>query len=106
METRFTKDELLTTIMIYWVTQSIGSSTKLYYETLRKPWNLQEGERIQAACGIAVFPGEISIPVREWAERSYNVQQWTVMPSGGHFAALEEPDRLVEDIRNFFRPLR
>jgi pimeloyl-ACP methyl ester carboxylesterase len=53
-----------------------------------------------------VFPSEISVPPREWAERSYNVQQWTVMPSGGHFAALEEPVRLVEDIRNFFRPLR
>ena len=63
-------------------------------------------ERIEVPCGIAVFPSEISVPPREWAERSYNVQHWTVMPSGGHFAALEEPDRLVEDIREFFRPLR
>ena len=106
VEKRFTKDELLTTITIYWVTQSIGSSTKLYYETLRKPWDLKEGEKIEVPCGIAVFPAEISVPPREWAERSYNVQQWTVMPAGGHFAALEEPDRLVEDVRNFFRPLR
>ena len=106
VETRFTKDELLTTVTIYWVTQSIGSSTKLYYETLRKPWNLEKDEKIQVPCGIAVFPAEISVPPREWAERSYNVQQWTVMPSGGHFAALEEPVRLVEDVRNFFRPLR
>ena len=106
VEKRFTKDELLTTVTIYWVTQSIGSSAKLYYETLRKPWNLGKDERIQVPCGIAVFPAEISVPTREWAERSYNVQQWTVMPSGGHFAALEEPARLVEDVRNFFRPLR
>ena len=106
VEKRFTKDELLTTITIYWVTQSIGSSTKLYYETLRKPWDLKEGEKIEVPCGIAVFPAEISVPPREWAERSYNVQQWTGMPAGGHFAALEEPDRLVEDVRNFFRPLR
>ena len=106
VEKRFTKDELLTTITIYWVTQSIGSSTKLYYETLRKPWDLKEGEKIEVPCGIAVFPAEISVPPREWAERSYNVQQWTVMPAGGHFAALEEPNRLVEDVRNFFRPLR
>ena len=106
VEKRFTKDELLTTITIYWVTQSIGSSTKLYYETLRKPWDLKEGEKIEVPCGIAVFPAEISVPPREWAERSYNVQQWTIMPAGGHFAALEEPNRLVEDIRNFFRPLR
>ena len=106
VEKRLTKDELLTTITIYWVTQSIGSSTKLYYETLRKPWDLKEGEKIEVPCGIAVFPAEISVPPREWAERSYNVQQWTVMPAGGHFAALEEPNRLVEDVRNFFRPLR
>ena len=106
VEKRFTKDELLTTVTIYWVTQSIGSSTKLYYETLRKPWNLEKDEKIQVPCGIAVFPAEISAPPREWAERSYNVQHWTVMPSGGHFAALEEPVRLVEDVRDFFRPLR
>ena len=55
---------------------------------------------------IASFPRENSVPLREWAERSFNIQQWTDMPSGGHFAALEEPDRLVEDIRKFFRGLR
>jgi len=106
VEKRFTKDELLATITIYWVTQTIGSSTKIYYETLRKPWNMAKGERIEVPCAIAAFPAEISVPSRELAERSYNVQQWTVMPAGGHFAALEEPDRLVEDIRSFFRPLR
>ena len=106
VEKRFTKDELLTTITIYWVTQTIGSSTKLYYETLRKPWEMKKDEKIRVPCGIAVFPAEISVPPREWAERSYNVQRWTVMPNGGHFAALEEPARLVEDIRDFFRPLR
>ena len=106
VESRFTKDELLTTVTIYWVTQSIGSSTKLYYETNRKPWNLKQGERIEVPCGIASFPGENTVPLREWAERSYNIQHWTDMPSGGHFAALEEPVNLVEDIRIFFRPLR
>ena len=106
VESRFTKDELLTTITIYWVTQSIGSSAKLYYETNRKPWNLKQGERIEVPCGIASFPGENTVPLREWAERSYNIQHWTDMPSGGHFAALEEPVKLVEDIRKFFRPLR
>jgi pimeloyl-ACP methyl ester carboxylesterase len=106
VEKRFTKDELLTTITIYWVTESISSSTRLYYETLRKPWELGPDERIRVPCAIAVFPAEISRAPREWAERSYNVRQWTVMPSGGHFAALEEPVRLVDDVRNFFRPLR
>jgi len=56
--------------------------------------------------GFALFPKDISSPPREWAERFFNVQRWTEMPSGGHFAALEEPKRLAEDIREFFRPLR
>ena len=106
VESSYTKDELLTTVTIYWVTQTINSSTRLYYETLRKPWDFAQGERINVPVGVAVFPAEISRPPREWAERSYNVTQWTVMPSGGHFAALEEPELLVEDIRNHFRALR
>ena len=55
---------------------------------------------------LAVFPKDISRPPREWAERFYNVQRWTEMSKGGHFAALEEPELLAQDIREFFRPLR
>ena len=106
VEKRFTKDELLTTITIYWATQSINSSTRLYYETDKHPWDMKQGERISVPAAMAVFPAEISRPPREWGERSYNVQRWTEMLSGGHFAALEEPERLAEDIRSFFRPLR
>ncbi|HIM37922.1 MAG TPA: epoxide hydrolase [Dehalococcoidia bacterium] len=106
VEKRFTKDELLTTVTIYWVTQSINSSTRLYYEAFSKPWNLEKDEKIQVPVGIASFPKENTVPLREWAERSFNIQQWTDMPAGGHFAALEEPVRLVEDIRKFFRGLR
>lgn len=106
VERRFSKDELLTTLTIYWVTQTINSSTRLYYETLRHPWNMQQGERVTVPTAIAVFPREISRPPREWGERSFNIQHWTEMPSGGHFAALEEPDILAADVRAFFRPLR
>ena len=106
VESRFTKDELLTTITIYWVTQSITSSTRLYFESFFQAWDLAKDEKIQVPVAIASFPRENSVPLREWAERSFNIQQWTDMPSGGHFAALEEPDRLVEDIRKFFRGLR
>ena len=60
--------------------------------------------RVPAA--FAHFPKDISHPPREWAERFFDVQRWTEMPSGGHFAAMEEPEKLVEDIRAFFRPLR
>ena len=106
VERRFTKDELLTNITIYWATETINSSTRIYYESQRVPWNLEEGQRIEVPSGVAVFPQEISHPPREWAERSYNLQRWTKMPRGGHFAAQEEPELLAEDIRAFFRPLR
>jgi pimeloyl-ACP methyl ester carboxylesterase len=78
----------------------------LYYETQRQPWTLKQDERIEVPTAMAVFPKELSHPPREWGERSFNLQRWTEMPSGGHFAALEEPDLLAEDIRAFFRPLR
>ena len=106
VESSYTKDELLTIVTIYWVTQSINSSTRLYYESFFQAWDLAKDEKIQVPVAIASFPRENSVPLREWAERSLNIQQWTDMPSGGHFAALEEPDRLVEDIRKFFRGLR
>ena len=67
---------------------------------------MDRGERIEVPTGVAAFPAEISRPPREWAERSYNLRRWTNMPSGGHFAALEEPQLLAEEIRAFFRPLR
>jgi pimeloyl-ACP methyl ester carboxylesterase len=109
VESRFTKDELLTNIMIYWVTETIGPSMRRYYEVRhgQPPRPLRLGERIETPTGIAMFPGEKDLVVpREWAERCYNVQRWTDMPRGGHFPALEEPELLVEDIRAFFRELR
>ena len=106
VESRFTRDELLTNITLYWATNSIGSSIRLYYESQNNPWALGAGDRISVPCAVALFPVDLSHPPREWAERSYNVQRWTEMPSGGHFAALEEPDLLVEDMREFFRAIR
>jgi pimeloyl-ACP methyl ester carboxylesterase len=61
---------------------------------------------VEAPTGVAVFPREVVLLPRRWAERYYNLKRWTVMPAGGHFAPMEEPERLVEDIRAFFRPLR
>lgn len=109
VESRFTKDELLTTIAIYWFTQTINSSMRMYCDRRndRERWYLRPGERIEVPTGVAMFPGETELVVpREWAERFYNVRRWTDMPSGGHFAALEEPELLVDDIRAFFRPWR
>lgn len=106
VERRFSKDELLTNIMLYWVTETIASSIRIYYENAHAPLPLQPGQHIEVPAGMALFPKEISVPPREWAERSLRVQHWTEMPRGGHFAALEEPALLVEDLRAFFRPLR
>lgn len=106
VERRFSKDELLTNIMIYWATETIDSSIRTYYENAHFSPPLQTGQRIEVPAALALFPKEINTPPREWAERGLRVQRWTPMPRGGHFAALEEPALLAEDIRAFFRPLR
>lgn len=109
LETRFSKDILLTNIMIYWITETINSSMRRYYEAYHdinhNPLKLRK--RIETQTAIAMFPGEKELIVpREWAERCYNIKRWTEMPSGGHFPALEEPLLLVEDIRSFARNFR
>ena len=109
VEARFTKDELLTNITIYWVTQTINSSMRRYYEARHNtdPNPLKTGERINTPTGIAMFPGEKDLIVpHEFAERCYNIQHWTDMPKGGHFPSLEEPTLLSEDIRAFFHEFR
>src|SRR6058998_3742035 len=106
VERRFSKDELLTNVMLYWVTGAIGSSFWPYYARYHAPWPIADGQRIEVPTAYADFPKEIIRPPRSWAERVYNIKRWTVMPSGGHFAALEEPRLLAEDIRAFFRDLR
>ena len=102
---RFTPDELLTNVMVYWATGTINSANRLYYENRHHPWRLGPGERITAPAGVAVFK-EMSRPPREWAQRAYDVRRWTEMPRGGHFAAWEEPELLAQDVRSFFRGLR
>jgi pimeloyl-ACP methyl ester carboxylesterase len=103
VESQFTKDELLTNITIYWATQTITSSARIYYESRRA--TSQPGY-IETPVGAAIFPKELFIPPRAWAEAAFNVSHWTEMPRGGHFAALEEPELLTEDVRAFFRELR
>ena len=105
VENEFTKDELLTNITIYWVTGTITSSTRIYYESRYTPSSRPIGY-IETPVGCAIFPHEIFIPPRAWAEAAYNVTHWTEMPRGGHFAALEQPELLTDDIRAFFRELR
>lgn len=105
VERVFSKDELLTNITIYWATGAIGSSFWPYYARLHEGWPLPEA-RIEVPTAYAAFPREILRPPRSVAERAFTIQRWTAMPAGGHFAALEQPAALAEDIRAFFRPLR
>ena len=106
VEKSYTKDELLTIVTIYWVTQTISSSTRMYYENQKAVWTMNRDEKVAAPVGMAMFPQEISKPPREWGERSYDVRRWTEMTSGGHFAALEAPQLLAEEVRAFFRGFR
>ncbi len=141
LESSFTKDELLTNITIYWVTETMPSSVRIYYESRgdptgsarrgpsREAWRGGRGPppsppdqrahppppregvrprrpRNDVPAGVALFPKEINVPPRKWVEKHYNLVHWTEMPRGGHFAALEQPQLLVDDVRKFFRVLR
>jgi len=109
LDSKFPKDRLLTNIMIYWVTETMPSSMRIYYEyghpMPAKP-STHPRRRDRVPVGVALFPKEIHVPARSWVERHYNLVRWTEMPRGGHFAALEEPELWVGDVRAFFRPLR
>lgn len=105
LESVFTKDELLTNIMIYWVTQTIGSSARFYYEKAHNP-ALSQPSYVQVPTGFAAFVHDIDHAPRPFAERFFNVQRWAELPRGGHFAALEVPEVLATQLREFFRPYR
>lgn len=103
----FSRDVLLTNIMIYWVTGAINSMFWPYYARLHEPWIVPSGERIMVPTGYAEHPKEILTPPRSIAERVYgNIRRWVRMPRGGHFAPLEVPEALAREIRDFFRPMR
>lgn len=110
LENSFTKDELLTNVMIYWVTQTMPSSARIYYESqinFPRPTSMTEFKSTGKAAplGFVLFPSEINVPPRVWVERTVGDQfvHWTEMPRGGHFATLEQPQLLVEDVCVLFR---
>ena len=105
LEDSFSKDELLTNIMIYWVTGTIGPSIETYRADTLSP-SLTTADHVDVPVGLAVFPMDMGgIPPRAFAERTLNVQHWTEMPRGSHFAALEEPGLYADDVTTFFRKL-
>ena len=108
VERSYSKDELLTNITIYWATQTINPSIRTYYEGMHS-WS-ETPPRVEAPVGMALFakdpPPDVPLP-RETAERFFgDIRSWTEIPRGGHFAAMEEPALLAEDIRAFYRGLR
>jgi pimeloyl-ACP methyl ester carboxylesterase len=107
VEAAFTRDRLLANISFYWFTGAIGSSFWPYYAVRHRPWPIPDGQTIDVPAGYAQFPAEILRPPRSLAERTYtDIRRWTVLPRGGHFAALEQPEALANEVREFFRPLR
>ena len=109
VESAHSKDQLLTNIMVYLVTETFNSASWIYYGRREEGGRIlsPEGKRVEVPVAAALFPKELlSWPPRSYVERVYNIQQWTEMPRGGHFAAMEEPELLMDDIRKFARTLR
>jgi pimeloyl-ACP methyl ester carboxylesterase len=105
VERCLTKDKMLDNVMLYWLTGTAHSAGRLYYE-VEHGGAFGPGERVEPPVGVAAFPAEVLRFPRSWAEQRYNIVHWTDMPRGGHFAALEQPELLVDDVRSFFRMVR
>jgi pimeloyl-ACP methyl ester carboxylesterase len=107
VESAFSKDEILSNISLYWFTGAIASSFWPYYARQHGPWPIPDGETVDVPMGYCEFPKEIVRPPRSLAARTFtDIRRWSVMPAGGHFAAMEQPDALAAEIRAFYRPLR
>jgi microsomal epoxide hydrolase len=104
IEKRFGKDELLTNITIYWVTQTIGSSFRIYYEAAHAVPGPKHGQRPSVPAAVAHCPWDAPLP-REWATRQVNLKHFTDFPRGGHFTAWEEPELYANDIQDFIHEL-
>ena len=100
---KFSKDELLTNIMIYWITNTIDSACRIYYENTH---SLPTMESIKVPTGISLFAKDILPPPKEWAMRNLHTTYWNEVPHGGHFTAMEEPALFANEIRNFYKPYR
>ena len=104
IESVYTKDQLLTNIMFYWAPNSSAGASRMYFEARRDPAAMFT--KVEVPVGVAMFPKEIYRARRSWVEGRFNIQHWTEFEKGGHFAALEQPAALLEDVRAFFRTLR
>ena len=101
----FSTNDLLTNLMFYWAPNSVASSAAMYFESRHDPEGRDHPAPV-VPVGVANFPHEITPITRRWAESKYRIVHWTDMPRGGHFAALEEPELLAGDVREFFGAMR
>jgi len=105
IENVFTKDELLANVSLYWFTQTIHSSVRIYNENSKNPMVFQKNNYINVPVAYAQFPKELSKPPREFLSQGYNIRRWSVMEKGGHFAANEQAESLARDLREFFKSI-
>lgn len=98
----YTKDELITNIMIYWITQTINTSIRTYAEEGRAAWTggMKSDMKVEVPTGVSLFPGDAPFPI-EWANRKVNVQRFNIIEKGSHFAALSVPDLYAKELRDF-----
>ena len=109
IESVYSKDTLLANIMVYVVSKTFNTATWIYYGRREEGGRFfpKDFKKIEIPTAAAIFPAEMSEwPPRSYVDRMFNITQWTEMPSGGHFAALEEPERLVNDLVKFSRTVR
>ncbi len=101
----FPADMLLDTLMVYWATGTIGSSMRSYHEHSRFRPKLGPDDRVAVPTALCLWPKDLAAPPREWAERLYDVRQYTIQAQGGHFPAWEAPEAYAQDLRSFARSL-
>jgi pimeloyl-ACP methyl ester carboxylesterase len=108
IESVFSKDDLITTVMLYWLTETYVSSARHYYDSRPQNGGVVHDRLpvVETPTGVLQFKGDVILQPRKWAERYYNLKRWNVADRGGHFAPAETPEALVADLREFFRPLR
>ena len=108
IESRFSKDDLINTAMIYWLSESFGTSARYYYEAIHNIWKPSHDRHpmVESITGFTIFEGDVIFRPRKWMEKEHNIKYWNVKSSGGHFAPMEEPEVLIDEIRKFFSPYR
>jgi pimeloyl-ACP methyl ester carboxylesterase len=108
VERCYSKDDLLTSVMLYWLTGTVGTSMRFYFEGRQNPWKPSHSRSptVDVPTGIIRFENDVCYWPKRMMEQHYSIERWTRIPQGGHFAPMERPDDLVEDLRSFFRPLR